>query len=431
MKEQIKKFGEDIYNDYIDFCQRIIKTPSLSGEEKEVADIYYDEMVKLGYDKVFKDDWGNVVGIIEGIEKKPVIMYNGHFDVVTEGDKNLWDQDPYGADIIEALVDNRYMDKKEMAEVICGRGSADMKCGGASQVYSGAILLKLREQGVSFKGTYLVAQVGLEEYGEMLGTLKLLEHLDKMGINLDAMVCAEPSSLRIMLGHRGRMELKVTVLGESCHGSSPWLGVNAVNKAAKLILEIEKAIWSNGYEDPDLGKSGIALTMMDVEPCELCIVPNKCTMVYDRRLVPGETVEGAVKEIQDIIHKLSEEDPEFKATVEVNENLRSAYTGKKEVIKSQKDPWKIEKEHPFVKACSNGFTTMGTDVVYGYWPFSTDIPAVSSILKKPVVGFSGAQEFSIHTCFEKTRTDYLKESLGLNVAMFLEAVKLPLDEFKA
>jgi putative selenium metabolism hydrolase len=429
MFDRTKVIAAEMYPQFIDFCQRIIRTPSESSHEEGAAQIYRDEMVQLGYDEVFQDDWGNVVGIINGTEDGPIIMYNGHFDVVTAGDPELWDEPPYGGVIKKAAAPDRYGCGEETTEVICGRGAADMKCAGAAQIYGGAVLLKLREEGYPIKGTYLVAQVGLEEYGEMLGTLKLLECLEKKGVGVDAMVCGEPSSLKLVLGHRGRMELKVTVYGKSCHGSSPWLGVNAMTKAAKLIVEVEKAIWSNGHEDAALGKSGIALTMLEIEPCELCIVPNKCTIVYDRRLVPEETVEGAVKEMQEIIDRLAAEDPEFTATVEVNANVRSSCTGKSATIKSQKAAWKIHEDHPFIKACAAGLNAVGTETAYGYWPFSTDSPAVRVLMKKPVVGFSGAQEFAIHTNFEKTRTDYLAESIACNTAIFLKASQLSPESF--
>jgi putative selenium metabolism hydrolase len=429
MFERVKTIAAEIYPQYLDFCQRIIQTPSESSHEENAAQLYYDELIQLGYDEVFKDDYGNVIGVIRGTEDGPVIMYNGHFDVVPTGDVSIWDEEPFGARIKEALMPDRYNKTEENAEVICGRGTGDMKCGGAAQIYAGAVLLKLREEGHPVKGTFLIAQVGVEEYGEALGTIKLAEYFVQHDIKIDAMVCGEPSSLRLMLGHRGRMELRVTVYGQSCHGSSPWLGVNAVVKAAKLIEEVEKAIWSNGNEDADLGRSGIALTMMDIEPCELCIVPNKVNIVYDRRLVPGETVEGAVQEIQDIIDRLAAADPEFKATVEVNANDRDFYTGQTVNIKSQKSAWKIRTEHPFTKACAAGLEAVGTDVAYGYWPFSTDSHVVAVIMNKPVIGFSGAQEYGIHTNFEKTRTDYLAESIACNVSMFLKAAELPLAAF--
>lgn len=415
----------------IEFCRRLVRTPSLPGDEKAAADLYIEEMRKLGYDEVFRDRWGNVVGILKGTEPGPVIMYNGHLDNVTPGDPEEWGKyDPYGAEIDVSPMFNQEMTEEENVPVIHGRGSADLKGGAAAQVYAGGILAELKKEGHPISGTFLVSMVSMEENGEMLGMLKLLdETFAERDIEIDGMVNCEPSSLKIMMGHRGRVELKVTVYGASCHGSSPWLGINAVTKAAELILEIEKAVWSNGFHDKDLGQSGIALTIIECEPAELCIVPDKCHITYDRRLVPGETVEGAIAEIQKVIDMLAERDKDFKASVRVNSAERRAYTGATAVIKSQKEVWKIQQDHPFVQACAMGLEEVGQEPRYGYWSFSTDIPAVGSRMKKPVIGYSGMQEYYIHRPIEKVRIDYLEKSLIGNVSMFLRLIRLPKEAF--
>lgn len=426
----IREIAEKVFPDYIAFCQKIIQTPSEPSREGEVASIYYNEMRKLGYDKVFKDKWGSVAGLIYGTEKGPVIGYNGHMDAVTPGDESLWDDPPYSGIIKKSLVPIRNSDKFETAEAIHGRGASDMKCSGAAQVYTGAILHELRERGYPIKGTFMVQQVVLEENGEAMGTIKLLEYLRDNGCPVpDAVVCGEPTGLNLCLGHRGRMELKVTVYGKSCHGSCPWEGINAMSKAAPLITAIDKAIANNGFADKELGHSGIALTMLKVEPCELCIVPNKVIMVYDRRLVPNETPEGAVKEIQDIIDRMASEDPEFKAEVEANTNLRFSYTGEQDVIKSQKEVCKMSREHPFVKACALALDDAGIQYEYTYLTGSTDIPPVIWRLHKPALLFSGAQMNGVHQPNEKARTDYLKESLIGNASIFFRAVELPDNAF--
>ncbi len=76
-----------------------------------------------------------------------------------------------------------------------------------------------------------------------------------------------------------------------------------------------------------------------------------------------------------------------------------------------------------------GLEDAGQTPRYGYWSFSTDIPAVGSRMKKPVIGYSGMQEYYIHRPIEKVRIDYLEKSLIGNVAMFLRLVQLPEENF--
>ena len=93
----LSEMAKQLRPEAVDFCQRLIRTPASSGNEKEVADLYLAEMKKVGYDDIFRDDWGNVVGIINGVEPGPTLMYNSHLDQVDPGDPSAWEgYEPYG-----------------------------------------------------------------------------------------------------------------------------------------------------------------------------------------------------------------------------------------------------------------------------------------------------------------------------------------------
>ena len=79
------RIAEEMQPELLEFCKKIIETKSNSGEEKEVAELFAAEMQKLGYDEVFTDAWGNVVGLVKGTLSGPCIMYNGHMDAVDAG----------------------------------------------------------------------------------------------------------------------------------------------------------------------------------------------------------------------------------------------------------------------------------------------------------------------------------------------------------
>src|SRR4030042_1263204 len=100
--------------------------------------------------------------------------------------------------------------------------------------------------------------VVLEEPAEQIGMVKLIdETLPAKGLDYDGVVSSEASALKLCLGHRGRVEILVTVFGKVSHGSTPWLGINAVNKATRLIEEVEARLSPRFPVDTDLGKSSI------------------------------------------------------------------------------------------------------------------------------------------------------------------------------
>lgn len=431
MNKTISKLAEKLKPAVVDFCQRLIRIPALSGNEKNLADLYLAEMKKLGFDRYFRDKWGNVVGIIEGTEAGPSIMYNAHLDHVDPGDYSEWGgYDPYGAAIDSNEMENQDRDGYELVEVIHGRAAADVKAGGACQIYSGKIILELRKMGYPIKGRYIFTGVVLEEPAEQLGMIKLIEDtFPEEGITYDGVVSCEATSLKLYLGHRGRVELKVIVSGVTSHGSAPWLGINAVNKATKLIDKVEEFMAENHGTDENLGNSSIALTIINCTPGAMCIVPDRCQITYDRRFVPGETYEGSVAEIQKIIDELAAEDPDFRATVEIATVPRTTYTGRTVAVPNVKEAWKISPEHPFTKAAAAGLTTIGQPVKYGYWDFGTDLSVISGREKKPSIGYSPMQEFYCHRPIDKVRIDYMVKALAGNVAIFRELTRLNKNDF--
>ena len=149
-------------------------------------------------------------------------MYNSHMDHVAPGDVANWEgYDPYGGKIDICECDNADRTAKEMVECIHGRGASDVKSGHGFQIYAGAILLKLRQQGVKLRGDFMYTGVVHEESGQNGGTRRMLaETFPERGLDFDAMVSSEATSLSLYLGHRGRIEYLITVYGRTSHGLS-------------------------------------------------------------------------------------------------------------------------------------------------------------------------------------------------------------------
>ncbi|MCI1930993.1 MAG: M20/M25/M40 family metallo-hydrolase [Clostridia bacterium] len=404
----------------IDFAIRLIQTKSISGHEKNVANLYIKEMNKLKYDEVFRDDIGNVIGIIYGDETGPTIMYNSHLDHVDEGELSNWEgYDPYGALIDVCEVDNQEKTQKEMSKCIHGRAASDVKGGAAVQIYSGAIIASLKKEGYTLKGTFMFTGVVLEETGENLGMRYLISKtLPAHSLDYDCIVSSEATSLKLYLGHRGRTEYLVTTYGQTSHGSAPWLGINAVYKALPYIEEMKDVLYPSLPSDHDLGQSSISLNIIECSPGALSIVPDKCMLSIDRRTIPGEKSEDVKQQFQNIIDKLSEKDSEFKATVEIKQGTETSYTGLKLTLPKDGLPWKIEKEHPFVKAAAEGLKAVGQEVKYDYWIFGTDMSVTAGIYNKPCIGYSPMQEQYAHTPYDKVRIDYMKTALEGNISIF-------------
>lgn len=422
MKEAIKRISEEMFEDMKAFAQKLIQTPSISGEEKDVADLNMAEMNKLGYDEVFRDDHGNVIGLVKGTEEGPTIMYNSHMDHVSPGDYDNWEgYDPYGGLIDICAVDTKNKEA-DQAECIHGRAASDVKGGEAVQIYAGGLLVKLKEAGYPVKGTFMFTGVVQEEPAEMVGMLHLVDKtLPEKGLSYDAMVSSEATSLKVYCGHRGRVEMLITVYGRTSHGSAPWLGINSIYKAMPLIEKIKDELYPSLPSDEDLGQASLSLNIIECSPGALSIVPDKCMLSIDRRTLPGETAESALAQIQALIDELAAADPEFKADAIVKSADETSYTGLTYNAKKIMAPWKISRDHAFVKAAAAGLEAVGQEVEYGYWDFGTDASKTCGIDRKPTIGYSPMQEQYAHTPYDKCRTDFMLTALEGNVSIFLHA----------
>lgn len=432
--EAINDLAIEFRPEAVKFIQKLIRTPSLSGEEFALSELLLAEMKKLGYDEVFRDAQGNIVGMIHGEPGGPTIMFNSHMDHVAPGIPDNWEgYDPYGGEIDICKVDNKDRTVVEVVECIHGRGASDVKSGHGFQIYGGAILLKLREMGYKFRGTYMYTGVVQEETTEMVGMSYLIDNtLKEKGLGYDAMVSSEATSLNIYLGHRGRIEYLITTYGRTSHSSRPHYGINAIYKAIPVIQSIQNELIPNLKADPEgnLEDASLSLNIISCLPGALSIVPDQCFLSLDRRTLPEETAESALAELQNILNKVAENDPEFKADVAVKTAVEESYTGLHFKVTKEMAPWKTPKDHPFVKACAEALEAVGQEVDYGYWSFCTDGSKTAGIDRKPTIGYSAMQEQYAHTPFDKCRTDYIEKAIAGNAAIFLKSSLLRKEDFK-
>ena len=265
------------------------------------------------------------------------------------------------------------------------------------------------------------------QYKDFIGEVRIDASMRNTTVSTDDIAFFAP---KLRDWHVDFTDVNVEVAGVTSHGASPWLGINAVNKATKLIDAVE-AYYAEHYQvDEKLGKSSIALTVINCTPGTMCIVPDRCNITYDRRLVPTETPEDAIAEIQAIIDRLSAEDPDFHATVKVSAVPRTTYTGITETKPNIKEGWRIAEDHPFVAAASNGLRSIGEPVSYGYWDFGTDLAMVSGRHHIASIGYSPMQEYYCHRPVDKCRIDFMERALVGNIAIFQELTKLSGDDFK-
>ena len=146
------------------------------------------------------------------------IVLSGHTDVVPITKQN-WTSDPF---ILTERDDKLF-----------GRGSSDMK-GFIAIVLSrvSAMVEKKLKKPIHLAFSYD------EEIG-CVGVHSLLDLIKKKSINPEFCIVGEPTSMEMVIGHKGKHAYDVKVDGLSCHSGQAPNGVNAINYASKLINYIE------------------------------------------------------------------------------------------------------------------------------------------------------------------------------------------------
>ncbi len=281
-------------------CQEVVRTPSLSFEEANVAEIYARHLNELGFDKVEIDQNGNVIGVLRGEGNGPSLMVNGHIDHVPTGEMS----DPFSGDLVDA---SRW---GEEGVAIYGRGTCDMKCNVMASAYA---IAAIKKAGVKLRGDVVfVADVG-EEVDSPLGVPSVIAR----GVRTEFGLNTESSRGRVHIGHRGKIDVEITVHGRTSHASEPGNGINAVFEAVPFLDELQR--YAAGMKNDDvLGSATVTLISMKSSPDNgTAVVPDRCIIRVDRRYVRGETAETCEHELRDILERIGSKNAAFKYDLNV------------------------------------------------------------------------------------------------------------------
>lgn len=392
MTEAVLASASAHYDAMVAFAQRLIQTPSMPGEEREIAGIVADEMRGLGYDDVWLDAVGNVIGVLRGYTNGPTVQFNAHLDHVSPGDHALWSRPPFGGVIEDG--------------VLYGRGASDVKGALATQVYLVPVLKKARLRP---SGDVYVVGVVLEEVGGF-GS----EHLAKEMPTTFA-VLAEATNNHLRRGHRGRTLMKITFTGLSVHASAPERGRNPHFAAARFLLDVKDLPMAS---NPTFGASSVAPTLVQTDQTSGNVTPGTVSLYLDWRNVPGEGVEEILARLAPILRASEAEVPGVTVTAEAVGRPVTSYTGHEATMPPTR-AFETPPDHPALLCAQRCLeTTLGRPVEIGTWTFATDGGHLAHH-GITTIGFAPGEERFAHTIHDQVDLRKMHEALGGNAALAL------------
>ena len=254
----------------IDFTRRLIATPSLPGEEGPVAGLVELEMRRLGYDDVWRDAAGNVIGVIRataptGPGRAPRIMFNTHMDHVDVGDPARWPYPPYAATIADGAI--------------WGRGASDLKGPLACQVHAIAALKTPRPAAAQRLLRHRRGAGGSRRPGRQ----ELVETVQTDCCS-PRRADGEPHHARASRAGRASGRLLRTIRARQRPGARR----KSALRARPLPGRVAAATMVRDPANPGLGPSTVAPTLLYTDQTSSNVTPAEVVQHLDWRNVPSE-----------------------------------------------------------------------------------------------------------------------------------------------
>lgn len=371
----------------IEFTQNLIRIPSFSGKEENVAKFLQKSMLEMGFDEAIIDKNGSVLGTVHGKRPGKTILLDGHIDHVDVVDEKMWKYPPFGAEIHDGKI--------------WGRGTSDMKGSDASMVM--AIARFIKQTGKDFAGTICFSGTVHEECFEGISSREI-SRLAKP----DYVIIGEATSTTLKIGQRGRAEVVVETEGVSCHSSNPEKGVNAVYHMMAVIEEIRKIVPN---QHKLLGKGILELTDIVSTPYPgSSVLPSKCRATFDRRTLVGETKQTILDQVNQAIEKAKQRIPDLKAKAYIIHASLPCWTGSSIEEDRYFPAWVVDEKSTLVQAALEGLTKAGIDTQISHYSFCTNGSHFCGEAGIPTIGYGPSLESLAHVRDEYIEISQLEKS---------------------
>jgi succinyl-diaminopimelate desuccinylase len=273
----------------IEFCQALIREPSVTPEDKHCQPMMAERLKPLGFNietMVFHDTtnmWARK-GTLE-----PVFCFAGHTDVVPTGPEDKWTHPPFAAEI-----HNGY---------IYGRGAADMKGSLAAMVTATERFIR---DYPNHKGSIAYLITSDEEGPFINGTTKVIDTLEARNEKIDYCIVGEPSSTAVVgdvvkYGRRGSLTGDLIIKGKQGHVAYPHLANNPVHLFGAAITELANTSWDEG--NAAFPATSFQISNIHAGTGAGNVIPGECAVCFNFRFSTEQSFASLQKRTLEILDK--------------------------------------------------------------------------------------------------------------------------------
>jgi succinyl-diaminopimelate desuccinylase len=258
----------------------LVAIPSHGGEEQAVIRYLVDRFDRQGIPCRMSEMEGVPINVIAEIGAGPrVLILNSHHDTVPPGDPALWFTDP----LTPVVKDGK----------VYGRGAEDAKGCLAAMIVAFEALAARRE---TLPIRVVLMAVGGEERGGLGTKIETAR-----GLRADAAIVGESTGLVPLIAHKGVLRLEVEVTGKAGHASDPEAGINAIVAMAPIVSALDNlAAEIRRRAEVYTGKASLVISTIG-GGVALNVIPARCVISIDRRVLPTETEADANREIVETV----------------------------------------------------------------------------------------------------------------------------------
>ncbi|MGW1993156.1 succinyl-diaminopimelate desuccinylase [Embleya sp. NPDC001921] len=259
----------DLSQDAASLTAQLVDIPSVSGDERVLADAVEEALRACPHLTVYRD--GDSVVARTDLGRAERILIAGHLDTVP-------------------IADN--LPSRIEGPLMYGCGTSDMKSGVAVQLRLAAHLPEPNRDV-----TYVFYDC--EEVDAARNGLLRLANTHPKWLEADFAVLMEPTGGAVEGGCQGTLRVRITTLGTRAHSARSWLGDNAIHAAAPILTRLR------GYEAARVVIDGLeyreGLSAVAIEGGVAGnVIPDACTVTVNFRFAPNRSVEEALEHVREV-----------------------------------------------------------------------------------------------------------------------------------